>query len=157
MKRDVLPALEGQDIPLLVVGIGSVESGRSFAAQLDFPLHNLLVDTSEETEAFRSIGTRNSQRDADTGKQMFEGVESMWSQATTDGIEDRGKDDLKAITGNIFNPGPYKPLMPTNMEASFVQGASFVFEGKDSLLEHYDESSGAHVSIEELLDVVLPK
>uniref|UniRef100_A0A7S4IQR9 Uncharacterized protein n=1 Tax=Odontella aurita TaxID=265563 RepID=A0A7S4IQR9_9STRA len=117
----------------------------------------LLVDTTEETEAYRTVGTRNSQRDGDTGKQLFEGVESMWSQATMDGIEDRGREDLNSITGGLLNPGPYKPLMPTNMEASFVQGASFVFDGKVSLLEHYDESSGAHVSIEELLDTALCK
>jgi len=157
LKRDVLPALEGKDIPLYVVGIGSVESGRTFAERLDFPADMLLVDTTEETEAYRTVGTRNSQRDGDTGKQLFEGVESMWSQATMDGIEDRGREDLNSITGGLLNPGPYKPLMPTNMEASFVQGASFVFDGKVSLLEHYDESSGAHVSIEELLDTALCK
>mmetsp|Transcript_3498 Transcript_3498/g.5421 ORF Transcript_3498/g.5421 Transcript_3498/m.5421 type:complete len:82 (-) Transcript_3498:273-518(-) len=81
----------------------------------------------------------------------------MWSQATTAGIEDRGKDDLNTVTGGLFNPGPYKPLMPINMEASFVQGASFVFDGKNAILEHYDESSGAHVSIEKILEAALSK
>ena len=40
-------------------------------------------------------------------------------------------------------------------EATLVQGASFVFDGKQTLLEHYDESSGAHVTIEELLEAAL--
>jgi len=159
LKRDVLPALEegGNDIPLFVVGIGSVESGRTFAEQLGFPVESLLVDVSETTEVYRAVGTRNSQRDDDTGKQIFEGVGSMWSQATNDGIKERGRDDLNSVTGGLFNPGPYKPLMPTNMEATFVQGASFVFDGKRTILEHYDDASGAHSSIDELLAAALSK
>jgi len=155
LKRDVIPALEEKNIPLFVVGIGSVESGRTFSEQIDFPMDMLLVDTSEETDAYSAIATRNSQRDAESGKQIFEGIGSMWSKATTDAIKERGRDDLNGVTGGLFQPGPYKPLMPANMEQTFVQGASFVFDGKTTLLEHYDESSGAHVTIEELLDAAL--
>jgi len=140
-----------------VVGIGTVESGRTFAQQLGFPVDKLLVDDSEETEVYRGVGTRNSQRDDETGKQLFEGVGSMWSQATNDGIEERGRDDLNTVVGGLFKPGPYKPLMPTNMEATFVQGASFVFDGKRAILEHYDDSSGAHSSIDDLLAAALSK
>jgi len=155
LKRDVLPALQEQNIPLVVIGIGSVESGQTFANQIDFPSDLLLVDTTEQTEAYQSIATRNSQRDPDSGKQIFEGVESMWSESTMDSIKERGRGDLNGITGNLFQPGPYKPLMPTNIEATLVQGASFVFDGKRTLLEHYDESSGAHISIEKLLAAAL--
>ena len=140
-----------------MVGIGSVESGRTFAEQIDFPKELLLVDTTEQTEAYRSVATRNSQRDPDSGKQLFEGVESMWSQSTNDAIKERGREDLNGITGNLFQPGPYKPLMPSNMESTFVQGASFVFDGKKTVLEHYDDSSGAHVTIDKLLDAAFAK
>jgi len=157
LKRDVLPALEENDIPLLVVGIGTVKSGKTFAEQIEFPQELLFVDTTAETTAYESIATRNSQRNPDTGKQVFEGVGSMWSSATTDAIQDRGRDDLNSITGNLFRPGPYKPLMPSTTEATLVQGASFVFDGRNALLEHYDESSGAHVPIEELLDAALSR
>jgi len=157
LKRDVIPALEEKDIPLFVVGIGTLESGQTFGQQLDFPVGKLLVDTTEETLAYVAMGTRNSQRDETTGKQLFEGVGSMWSKATNDGLRDRGREDLNKITGNILKgqKGPYKPLMPTTTEASFVQGASFVFDGKETILEHYDESSGAHLPIDELLDAAL--
>lgn len=140
-----------------MVGIGSVESGRTFAEQLEFPVDKLLVDDSEETEVYRDVGMRNSQRDGETGKQLFEGVGSMWSQATNDGIKERGRDDLNTVVGNLFKPGPYKPLMSNNMEATFVQGASFVFDGKRAILEHYDDSSGAHSSIDDLLAAALSK
>ena len=130
LKCVVLPALEegGNDIPLFVVGIGSVESGRTFTEQLRFPVESLLVDVSETTEVYCAVGTRNSQRDDDTGKQIFEGVGSMWSQATNNGIKERGRDDLNSVTGGLFNPGPYKPLIPTNMEATFVQGGLVCFQ-----------------------------
>jgi len=156
LKRDVIPALEEKNIPLYVVGIGSIESGQTFAKQLDFDVNRLLVDTSKETDVYKALGTRNSQRNTETGKQQFEGIKSMWSQASTDAIETPSRRaDLDSITGKLFNPGPYKPLMPSNMEATFVQGASLVFDGQTTLLEHYDEASGDHVSIEELLKAAL--
>lgn len=139
----------------MVVGIGSVDNARTFCERLDFPEELLFVDTSEETAAYEAIGTRNSRKDPGTGKQVFEGIESMWSSSTTDAIQDRGRDDLNAIVGKPFRPGPYKPLMPASTEATLVQGASFVFDGRRTLLEHYDESSGAHVTIEELLEAAL--
>ena len=37
LKRDAFPAFEEAGVKLLVVGIGSVESGREFAESLDFP------------------------------------------------------------------------------------------------------------------------
>jgi len=157
LQREVLPALQAQDIPLIVVGIGSVESGRTFADQLQFPTDVLFVDTTAQTRAYETIATRNSQRDPDTGKQVFEGIDSMWIPATTAALDDRGKDDLDAIVGKpwLFQPGPYKPLMPVNIESTLVQGASFVLDGENTILEHYDESSGAHVTIEELLEAAL--
>jgi len=156
LQRDVLPALNQNGIGLVVVGIGSVESGRTFCQQTGFSADRLFVDDSKETAAYQSVGTRNSVRD-ENDKQIFEGVGSMWSRATNDGIKERGRDDLNSVTGNLFNPGPYKPLMPSSMEATFVQGASFVFEGREALIEHYDESSGAHLSIDDLLGAALSK
>ena len=156
MRRDVLPALRENDVPLVVVGIGTVASGRTFAERLDFPPELLFVDATANTGAYASLATRNSQRDS-TGKQMFEGVESMWSSSTTDAIKERGRDGLNAVVGNLFSPGPYQPLMPSSTEATFVQGASFVFDGSRTLLEHYDKSSGAHVPVEDLLAAALTR
>lgn len=151
----MLPALKKNGVGLLVVGVGSTESGVEFCGRTGLPLDNLFVDDSEKTDAYRLVGTRNSQRDANTNKQIFEGVGSMWSQATNDAIQDRGREDLNEVTGNLFNPGPYKPLMPKSVEATLVQGASFLFDGRKTLVEHYDESSGAHLPIEALLDAAL--
>ena len=158
-RRDVLPALVATGVKLFAVGIGSQESALEFADRLEFPAELMLADTSEEADAYAAVGTRNTQRDA-TGKQIFEGVESMWSQRTNDAIKARGRDDLNEITGSLFNPGPYKPLMPTGpkaMERTFVQGGAFVFEGSKELYGHYDFSSGDHADLDEVVRVALSR
>ena len=116
----------------------------------------LYVDDSDESETYRAAGTRNTKRKPD-GKADFEGIGSMWSQSTNDALKARGKKDLDAITGSLFKPGIYTPLMPKgstmtrSMEKTMVQGGSFVFEGDAVLFEHYDESSGAHAGIDDIL------
>ena len=85
----------------------------------------------------------------------------MWSSATNDAIKARGRDDLNSITGNLFSPGPYVPLMPKGnglfdpkaMERTMVQGGAFVFEGSEAIFSHYDVSSGAHADLDELVRV----
>ena len=63
------------------------------------------------------------------------GIGSMWSQKTNDALKERGKADLDAITGSLFQPGIYTPLMhkgstmTRSMEKTMVKGGSFVFEG----------------------------
>lgn len=152
-----MPVLDDNGIELAVVCIGSLESGRTFVERTGLPSDKLFVDDSKETEAYKALGTRNSQRNLETNKQIFEGIGSMWSQATNDAIKERGRDDLNSVTGNLFKPGPYKPLMPNSIEATLVQGGSFVFDGNRVLLEHFDESSGAHISVEDLLDAALSR
>ena len=156
LRRDALPALEAANVGLAVVGIGSIDAGDTFATRTEFPKSMLYVDDSDESEAYRAAGTRNTKRKPD-GKADFEGIGSMWSQSTNDALKRRGKADLDAITGSLFNPGIYKPLMPKgstmtrSMEKTVVQGGSFVFEGDAVLFEHYDESSGAHAGIDDIL------
>ena len=156
LRRDALPALEAANVGLAVVGIGSLDAGETFASRTEFPKSMLYVDDSDESETYRAAGTRNTKRKPD-GKADFEGIGSMWSAATNDALKARGKADLDAITGSLFNPGIYKPLMPKgstmtrSMEKTMVQGGSFVFEGDDVLFEHYDESSGAHAGIDDIL------
>ena len=46
---------------------------------------------------------------------------------------------------------PKGSTMTRSMEKTMVQGGSFVFEGDACLFEHYDESSGAHAGIDDIL------
>ena len=47
-------------------------------AALLAPASRLPADVSDDSAAYAAVGARNPQRDA-KGKQIFEGVESMWS------------------------------------------------------------------------------
>ena len=98
LRRDALPALEKAGVGLAVVGIGSLDAGETFASRTEFPKSMLYVDDSDESEAYRAAGTRNTKRKPD-GKADFEGIGSMWSQSTNDALKARGKADLDAITG----------------------------------------------------------
>ena len=114
LRRDVLPALNDADVKLFAVGIGSGESARTFAEKIEFPAELLFADESDNADAHSAVGTRNTKRDATTGKQIFEGVESMWSAETNDAIKARGRDDLNSITGN--------PLQPRALRATDAEG-----------------------------------
>ena len=72
LRRDALPALEAANVGLAVVGIGSLDAGETFASRTEFPKSMLYVDDSDESEAYRAAGTRNTKRKAD-GKAAFEG------------------------------------------------------------------------------------
>jgi len=156
LRRDVLPKLNKAGVKLFAVGIGSVSSAQTFAEQTGFPQDLLLVDESEETDAYAAIGTRNTQRD-EKGKMVFEGIESMWSQKTNDALKARGRDDLNDVVGSPFGkPGIYKLLMPQGpkaFERTFVQGATFIVDGSKVLYEHFDFSSGDHADLEEVVRV----
>lgn len=151
----MLPVLNKAGVKLFLVGIGSVESARTFAEQVELPPNLLLADESEETDVYAAIGTRNTGRDQN-GKMIFEGIESMWSEKTNNAIKARGRDDLNAVVGSLFKPGIYKPLMPKGpkaMDRTFAQGATFVFDGSKTLFEHYDFSSGDHADLGEVVRV----
>ena len=72
LRRDALPALEKANVGLAVVGIGSLDAGETFASRTEFPKSMLYVDDSDESEAYRAAGTRNTKRKPD-GKADFEG------------------------------------------------------------------------------------
>ena len=160
IKRDVLPPLQNDDIKLFAIGIGSAESAKTFADQLEFPAQLLFADDSDDSDAYAAAGTRNTKRDAN-GKQIFEGVDSMWSSATTDALAKRGKDDLDSVVGSLFKPGPYKPLMPKGkglfdpkaVEKTFVQGGTFIYDGSEEIFAHYDAASGVHADLDEVVRV----
>lgn len=161
MKRDALPAFEKKGVKLYTIGIGKVEAARELCSQVGFPAEQMLVDDSEYSQAYSAAGTRNSGRDTN-GKQIFEGFSSMWSPATNNAIKTRGRDDLNSILP-LYSKANTKVLMPTDnsgkfsVERTLVQGGAFVFSGKEALLEFYDTSSGAHVDLNEFIDVAVTR
>ena len=156
----MLPPLTDADVKLYAVGIGSAESAKTFADKVEFPAELLFADESDTSDAYAAAGTRNTKRD-ENGKQIFEGIDSMWSADTNDAIKTRGKDDLNSITGSLFKPGIYVPLMPTGkglfdpraIEKTLVQGGTFIYDGPNEIFAHYDQASGAHADLDEVIRV----
>lgn len=144
MARDWLPKLKTESVKLFAVGIGSAESARKLCEGTGFPEEFMFVDDSQRSDAYGVIGTRNSQW-SEEGKQVFEGVGSMWSGKTNAAIKERGRDDLNSILKD------YKPLMPATMEQMFVQGGTFVFDGSNLVFEHFDDASGVHARLDDVV------
>ena len=107
------------------MGIGSLDAGETFASRTEFPKSMLYVDDSDESEAYRAAGTRNTKRKPD-GKADFEGIGSMWSQATNDALKERGKKDLDAITGSLFKPGIYVSVFTPSPRLTNTQTQAYI-------------------------------
>ena len=45
----------------------------------------------------------------------------------------------------------WQPWIPPKLEQSLQQGGAFVFRGRTAVLEHYDEATGAHAQLADLL------
>ena len=46
-------------------------------------------------------------------------------------------------------------FIPPKQEQSLLQGGTFVFDGTKTILAHYDESTAAHASIDQVIQVAL--
>jgi len=45
----------------------------------------------------------------------------------------------------------WKPWIPPKLDQGLQQGGVFIFDGETTLLEHFDEATGAHMALEEIL------
>lgn len=43
--------------------------------------------------------------------------------------------------------------IPPKLNQSFFQGGTFVFDGTDTVFAHYDESTGAHSDIDQVMQL----
>lgn len=48
-------------------------------------------------------------------------------------------------------------FIPPKQDQAFLQGGTFVFDGPKTLFAHYDESTAAHASLEEVMELALAK
>lgn len=46
-------------------------------------------------------------------------------------------------------------FIPPKQEQAFLQGGTFVLNGQTTLLAHYDESTAAHASLDQVMEVAL--
>lgn len=63
-------------------------------------------------------------------------------------------DSMKDLFG-VLEKWKDAVYMPPKQEQAFQQGGTFVFKGRDTLYAHYDASTGAHLSVENAVQIAV--
>ena len=100
--------LDPKGVLLVVVGVGTPESGKTFCESLPFPEENLFVDPARKAyKALELHGDLDGTEGLFFDPKVVEGVRRLFfTKITGERIKERGQDDIKAAMKN------YKPLMP---------------------------------------------
>lgn len=138
LARDVKPRLDQAGVKTLLVSIGTVDSGKEFAARTGFPADALMVDP--DNAAYDALG-------------FYRGFKPTFlSKETGVAIKERqdkdGAADLKAMLKDykLFSP-------PKSVKQTLIQGGCLIFDGRRALLVHLDPSTAAHIDYERAVSV----
>lgn len=132
------------DVKLVMVSIGKPEVGKELVAHLEL----------KEGEKFLFVDPDNSLYDE---LELNRGVKStFFSLSTPFAFLDRasskdGMSDLLQVLSK-WNNAAYLPPKQTQ---AFNQGGTFIFDGPRTVFAHYDESTGAHAVVAEVIDLAL--
>lgn len=109
-----------------------------FAEVTGFPREHLLADPSSTT--YEALGLVKGVRQTFFGSQTaFSFLERIRKPT--------GLSDLKDVLSR------WKPWIPPKQDQAFQQGGMFVFEGTKCVWSHYDQATGAHADLSEVLGV----
>lgn len=123
---------------LLVVSIGTAARAKQFVEETKFPIDILYADPENAT--YDALG-------------FYKGVaRTFFNPATPFSIKDRIEKNKAADLQDIMPR--WKPWLPPKPEQGLQQGGVYVFEGQKVLLEHFDESTGAHIDPERIFEVL---
>lgn len=120
---------------LVAIAIGTDERARDFVRETGFPVEHLYADP--ENVAYSALRLRKGW-----------GV-TFLQAATPFAIRDRLTKDGAAGLASVLPR--WKPWLPPRSDQALNQGGAFVFRGTETLLAHYDEATGAHIPLTELL------
>eukprot|EP00538_Stauroneis_constricta_P013863 CAMPEP_0119554112 /NCGR_PEP_ID=MMETSP1352-20130426/6686_1 /TAXON_ID=265584 /ORGANISM="Stauroneis constricta, Strain CCMP1120" /LENGTH=147 /DNA_ID=CAMNT_0007600639 /DNA_START=394 /DNA_END=836 /DNA_ORIENTATION=- len=138
--------MNSSDIRLVLISIGLPEKAKSLIDHLeindnDFGINHLFVDP--ENKIYDDL-------------QLNRGVkETFFSETTPLAFVDRffkkkdGMKELLEVLGK-WNKAFY---IPPKLDQSLLQGGTFVFDGEQTLLAHYDASTGAHSDIDDVIAI----
>ena len=139
LARDVLPALQQRDVRMLCVGIGTLETARSFCEHVQFPPQLLFADA--ENEAYSALGLEKGLATT------FFSVETPF--AILKRLQKDGAKDLLDATAR------WRPWLPPKSDQGLQQGGAFVFEGDVLRFAHNDPSTGAHADLDAVVNAAL--
>lgn len=61
------------------------------------------------------------------------------------------KKDGMTELGEVLSKWNKAFYIPPKQEQAFLQGGTFVFDGEDCVYAHYDESTGAHANVDDVV------
>lgn len=134
--------LNGLGMKLVMVSIGKPEVGKKLVEHLAIPKladflfvdpENVLYDTLSLNKGVKEtfftpstpVSFLNRFTQPGGSKELFE-VLSKWNKAI---------------------------YIPPKQDQAFNQGGTFLFDGEESVFAHYDESTGAHSDIQQVIDL----
>lgn len=79
-------------------------------------------------------------------------VRTLFNPATPESILERMKNNDAALLGEVLGKWSKAFFIPPKMDQGYIQGGSFVFDCDQTLLAHYDVSTGAHADINTVID-----
>lgn len=137
--------LLAQNVNLVMVSIGKPEVGKQLVQHLGL----------EDGEDFLFVDPENTLYDE---LDLNHGVaETFFSISTPLSFLDRfkskdGMSDLMEVLGK-WNDAVY---LPPKQEQAFNQGGTFIFDGTgNTVFAHYDESTGAHAKVADVVDLAV--
>lgn len=129
-------------VELVMVSIGTPENGKKLVEHLSVPemSNNLYVDP--ENALYNSLELNKGLK------------ETFFSPGTPFSFLRRftERDGTKELS-EVLKKWSAAVYLPPRQDQALNQGGTFVFEGDQTVFAHYDESTGAHSNIEEVIDL----
>lgn len=140
----MIPLLQSKNsdlsnVKFSAIGIGSGEAASTFAEKVgNFPEEFLYADVEGDT--YKSIGFYSN-----FGRLFF-------AKATSEALKDnQPKQDRLKELAKAYDFS----LVPENKSLTLRQGGALIIRGGEEILySHFDKGTGAHMSIEKMIEVV---
>ncbi|KAG7361371.1 AhpC/TSA antioxidant enzyme [Nitzschia inconspicua] len=132
--------LETLGVDLIMISIGTPEKGRQLINHLAIPKGSDYLYVDPENALYDVL-------------LLNKGVkETFFSPSTPFAFLDRftKKDGTKELT-EVLSKWNKAFYIPPKQDQAFNQGGTFLFDGDDTVFAHYDESTGAHSDIDQVI------
>mmetsp|Transcript_8656 Transcript_8656/g.15794 ORF Transcript_8656/g.15794 Transcript_8656/m.15794 type:complete len:142 (-) Transcript_8656:245-670(-) len=124
-----------------MVSIGKPEAGQQLVEHLEIPNGSEYLFVDPENILYDAL-------------HLNKGIkETFFSPGTPFAFLDRftKKDGTKELK-EVLSKWSKAFFIPPKQEQAFIQGGTFVFDGDETVFAHYDESTGAHSDIQQVID-----
>ena len=138
LAREVNPKLALAGVSLVAIGIGTPERAKEFCALTGYPAAQLLADP--ENACYDAL-------------QLNKGAMLTFLRPETPlALAKRALSGETADLGDALTT--WKAWIPPKLEQGLQQGGVFAFDGKATIFQYYDPSTGAHADMNEVMKVV---